>query len=147
MEKVELGAATMSMLAPEASPSCVVTRIVGASGGGDHGALIGRLVRACAVDTLLERCDGAFEAGGVVECVSRLDFDLAVALEVVGDLNRHIVHLEPAPGGGGHGGRMADSHTWHLHYPIAPSISSLIRLFISTAYSSGSSLETGFAKP
>ena len=32
-------------------------------------------------------------------------------------------------------------------YPIAPSISSLIRLFISTAYSSGSSLEMGSAKP
>ena len=34
-----------------------------------------------------------------------------------------------------------------FHQPIAPSISSFIRLFISTAYSSGSSLATGFAKP
>ena len=33
------------------------------------------------------------------------------------------------------------------HHPIAPSISSLMRLFISTAYSIGSSLETGLAKP
>ena len=33
------------------------------------------------------------------------------------------------------------------NYPIAPSNSKLIKLFISTAYSSGSSFEIGYAKP
>ena len=37
------------------------------------------------------------------------------------------------------------SYLYSVHY--IPSISSLIRLFISAAYSSGSSLDTGLAKP
>ena len=35
----------------------------------------------------------------------------------------------------------------HFFYPIAPSNSKLIKLFISTAYSSGSSFEIGYANP
>ena len=62
-----------------------------------------------------------------------------------------LVHLEPAPSGGRHRinllERCSSGVRGLFHYPIAPSISSLIRLFISTAYSSGSSLETGLAKP
>ena len=62
-----------------------------------------------------------------------------------------LVHLEPAPSGGRHRvdllERGGSGVRCLFHYPIAPSISSLIRLFISTAYSSGSSLETGLAKP
>ena len=96
-----------------------------------------------------------------VEGVGRASKLLVQALDVNGlggsggklvrKLELGLVHLEPAPsccghrvnllerGGSGVGGL--------FHYPIAPSISSLIRLFISTAYSSGSSLETGLAKP
>ena len=62
-----------------------------------------------------------------------------------------LVHLEPTPSGGRHSVDLLKCGSSGVrglfHYPIAPSISSLIRLFISTAYSSGSSLETGLAKP
>ena len=62
-----------------------------------------------------------------------------------------LVHLEPTPSGSRHRvdllERGGSGVGGLFHYPIAPSISSLIRLFISTAYSSGSSLETGLAKP
>ena len=62
-----------------------------------------------------------------------------------------LVHLEPAPSRRRHCidllERGCSGVRGLFHYPIAPSISSLIRLFISTAYSSGSSLETGLAKP
>ena len=62
-----------------------------------------------------------------------------------------LVHLEPTPSGGRHRINLLERGSSGVrslfHYPIAPSISSLIRLFISTAYSSGSSLETGLAKP
>ena len=62
-----------------------------------------------------------------------------------------LVHLEPTPSGGRHRINLLKGGSSGVrglfHYPIAPSISSLIRLFISTAYSSGSSLETGLAKP
>ena len=71
--------------------------------------------------------------------------------KLVGELELGLVHLEPTPSGSRHridllkGG--SSGVRGLFHYPIAPSISSLIRLFISTAYSSGSSLETGLAKP
>ena len=71
--------------------------------------------------------------------------------KLVRELELGLVHLEPAPSGSRHrvdllkGG--SSGVGFLFHYPIAPSISSLIRLFISTAYSSGSSLETGLAKP
>lgn len=98
---------------------------------------------------------------GGVEGVGRAGKLLVQALDLNGlggsgdklvrKLELGLVHLEPTPsccrhsvdllerGGSGVG--------FLFHYPIAPSISSLIRLFISTAYSSGSSLETGLAKP
>ena len=56
-----------------------------------------------------------------------------------------VIHAEAIPGGSRHRVRMSNDGV--EHYPIAPSISSLMRLFISTAYSSGSSLLTGSAKP
>ena len=71
--------------------------------------------------------------------------------KLVRELELGLVHLQPAPCGSRHridllkGGSSGVGGL--IHYPIAPSISSLIRLFISTAYSSGSSLETGLAKP
>ena len=71
--------------------------------------------------------------------------------KLVRKLELGLVHLEPTPSGGRHridllkGG--SSGVRGLFHYPIAPSISSLIKLFISTAYSSGSSLETGLAKP
>ena len=71
--------------------------------------------------------------------------------KLVRKLKLSLVHLEPTPSGSRHridllkGG--SSGVRGLFHYPIAPSISSLIRLFISTAYSSGSSLETGLAKP
>jgi len=60
-------------------------------------------------------------------------------------LHGRLVHLQPVPG----------YRRWSVdrqgrrcgHQLTAPSISSRMRLFISTAYSSGSSLLTGFAKP
>ena len=62
-----------------------------------------------------------------------------------------LVHAQPTPSGSRHRvdllKRGSSGVRGLFHYPIAPSISSLIRLFISTAYSSGSSLETGLAKP
>ena len=71
--------------------------------------------------------------------------------KLVRELELGLVHLEPAPSGGRHRvdllERGGSGVRGLVHYPIAPSISSLIRLFISTAYSSGSSLETGLAKP
>ena len=71
--------------------------------------------------------------------------------KLVRKLELGLVHLEPAPGSCGHRvdlfKRGSSGVRGLCHYPIAPSISSLIRLFISTAYSSGSSLETGLAKP
>ena len=71
--------------------------------------------------------------------------------KLVRELELGLIHLQPAPSGDRHrvdllkGG--SSGVRGLFHYPIAPSISSLIRLFISTAYSSGSSLETGLAKP
>ena len=71
--------------------------------------------------------------------------------KLVRELELGLVHLEPTPSGSRHridllkGGSSGVGGLFH--YPIAPSISSLIRLFISTAYSNGSSLETGLAKP
>ena len=71
--------------------------------------------------------------------------------KLVRELELGLVHLQPAPCGSRHridllkGG--SSGVRGLIHYPIAPSISSLIRLFISTAYSNGSSLETGLAKP
>ena len=71
--------------------------------------------------------------------------------KLVGKLEFGLVHLEPTPSGGWHRVDLLERGSsgvgFLFHYPIAPSISSLIRLFISTAYSSGSSLETGLAKP
>ena len=71
--------------------------------------------------------------------------------KLVGKLELGMVHLEPTPSGGRHRINLLERGCsgvgFLFHYPIAPSISSLIRLFISTAYSSGSSLETGLAKP
>ena len=100
-------------------------------------------------------------AHGGVEGVGRASILLVQAFDLnglggsddklVGKLELGLVHFQPAPsrrrhrinllecGGSGVG--------FLFHYPIAPFISSLIRLFISTAYSSGSSLETGLAKP
>ena len=69
----------------------------------------------------------------------------------VGKFELGLVHLEPTPSGSRHRINLLERGSSGVgglfHYPIAPSISSLIRLFISTAYSSGSSLETGLAKP
>ena len=98
---------------------------------------------------------------GGVECVYHASKLLVQALDLNGrggsggklvrELELGLIHLQPAPSGGRHridllkGG--SSGVRGLFHYPIAPSISSLIRLFISTAYSSGSSLETGLAKP
>ena len=60
-----------------------------------------------------------------------------IDLEVVPRLRRRNIDM----------GERGERFLRVCHQPIAPSISSLIRLFISTAYSSGSSLETGFANP
>ena len=98
---------------------------------------------------------------GGVERVVRAEELLVQALDLnglgrsggklVGKLELGLVHLQPAPGSCGHRvdlfKRGSSGVRGLFHYPIAPSISSLIRLFISTAYSSGSSLETGLAKP
>ncbi len=98
---------------------------------------------------------------GGVEGVGRAGKLLVQALDLNGlggsggkfvrKLELGLVHLEPAPGCCGHRvdllERGGSGVGFLFHYPIAPSISSLIRLFISTAYSSGSSLETGLAKP
>ena len=71
--------------------------------------------------------------------------------KLVRELELGLVHFQPAPGCRGHRVDLLERGSsgvgFLFHYPIAPSISSLIRLFISTAYSSGSSLETGLAKP
>ena len=71
--------------------------------------------------------------------------------KLVRELELGLIHLQPAPSGSRHRvdllERGSSGVRGLIHYPIAPSISSLIRLFISTAYSSGSSLETGLAKP
>ena len=71
--------------------------------------------------------------------------------KLVRELELGLVHFQPAPGCCGHRVYLLERGSSGVgglfHYPIAPSISSLIRLFISTAYSSGSSLETGLAKP
>ena len=71
--------------------------------------------------------------------------------KLVRKLKLGLVHLEPTPSGSRHRINLLERGSSGVrglfHYPIAPSISSLIRLFISTAYSSGSSLETGLAKP
>ena len=98
---------------------------------------------------------------GGVKCVGSAAELLVQALDLnsfggsggklVRELELGLVHLEPTPSGSRHridllkGG--SSGVRGLFHYPIAPSISSLIRLFISTAYSSGSSLETGLAKP
>ncbi len=73
----------------------------------------------------------------------------------LGHGERNVVDAQVVPGlrgwhvdvreGGGVGLTGRDDGVGH--YPIAPSISSLIRLFISMAYSMGSSLLTGSAKP
>ena len=98
---------------------------------------------------------------GGVERVVRAEELLVQALDLNGlgrsggklvrKLELGLVHLQPAPGSCGHRidllKRGSSGVRGLFHYPIAPSISSLIRLFISTAYSSGSSLETGLAKP
>ena len=63
-----------------------------------------------------------------------------------GDLEGDVVHAQVVPGLRGRGVDVGELHGLG-HYPIAPSISSLMRLFISTAYSMGSSLEMGLAKP
>ena len=71
--------------------------------------------------------------------------------KLVRKLELGLVHFEPAPSCCRHRINLLERGSsgvgFLFHYPIAPSISSLIRLFISTAYSSGSSLETGLAKP
>ena len=98
---------------------------------------------------------------GGVKCVGSAAELLVQALDLnslggsggklVRELELGLVHLQPTPSGSWHridllkGG--SSGVRGLVHYPIAPSISSLIRLFISTAYSSGSSLETGLAKP
>ena len=98
---------------------------------------------------------------GSVEDVGRAGELLVQALDLnglggsggklVGKLELGLVHLQPAPSCCGHRVDLLERGSsgvgFLFHYPIAPSISSLIRLFISTAYSSGSSLETGLAKP
>ena len=98
---------------------------------------------------------------GGVEGVGRAGKLLVQALDLNGlggcggkfgrKLELSLVHLEPAPSCSRHRidllERGGSGVRGLFHYPIAPSISSLIRLFISTAYSSGSSLETGLAKP
>ena len=105
-----------------------------ALGHGFHGGVEG-------VGSAGELLVQALDLNGLGGCVGKL----------VGKLELGLVHLEPAPSGGRHrvdllkGG--CSGVRGLFHYPIAPSISSLIRLFISTAYSSGSSLETGLAKP
>ena len=92
--------------------------------------------------------------GGAAELlVQALDLDGLGRSDgkLVRKLKLGLVHAQPTPSGGRHRINLlerGDSGVRGLfHYPIAPSISSLIRLFISTAYSSGSSLETGLAKP
>ena len=98
---------------------------------------------------------------GGIEGVVRAEEQLVQALDLYGlggsgsklvrKLELGLVHAQPAPSCCGHridllkGG--SSGVRGLFHYPIAPSISSLIRLFISTAYSNGSSLETGLAKP
>ena len=72
-------------------------------------------------------------------------FHLLGGCKAARQLYVHVVDVQAMPGGGGH--RVRVFYREGSHYPMAPSISSLIRLFISTAYSSGSSLDTGFAKP
>ena len=98
---------------------------------------------------------------GGIEGVSRAGELLVQALDLDGldrgggklvrKLKLGLVHSQPTPSGGRHRinllERGGSGVRGLFHYPIAPSISSLIRLFISTAYSSGSSLETGLAKP
>ena len=74
-----------------------------------------------------------------------------VNLDTVGNgvdnVDFRFVHIQAMPGGGDERVGAQGRRGGFDHYPIAPSISSLMRLFISTAYSSGSSLLTGSAKP
>ena len=124
-------------------------RDAGAVGGitGGGGAALGEALghgvhggveRVCHANKLLAQ---AFDLNGLRGSGGKL----------VRELELGLIHLQPAPSGSRHrvdllkGG--SSGVGFLFHYPIAPSISSLIRLFISTAYSSGSSLETGLAKP
>lgn len=72
-------------------------------------------------------------------------FHLLGGCKAARQLYVHVVDVQALPGRGGH--RVRVFYREGSHYPMAPSISSLIRLFISTAYSSGSSFDTGSAKP
>ena len=63
---------------------------------------------------------------------------------------RGFVHVQSVPGGGRQGidcKGIFFCHTATSHQPMLPFISKRIKLFISTAYSSGSSLDTSSAKP
>ena len=95
--------------------------------------------------------EGVSRAGELL--VQALDFDGlgGGGGKFVRKLKLGLVHAQPAPSRRRHRINLFERGSSGVrglfHYPIAPSISSLIRLFISTAYSSGSSLETGLAKP
>ena len=112
----------------------------GRRGGGGHGKGIGH---------------GGAGIQGKERAVERIRFSpqpfLARHFHLLGgckaarQLYVHVVDVQAMPGGGGH--RVRVFYREGSHYPMAPSISSLIRLFISTAYSSGSSFDTGSANP
>ena len=110
------------------------------------GARIGRGLRVRGVELGLGGCHGRVE--GILRAEERLvglDYDGARGFEPLGHVDGRLVHMQLMPRRCGHRVHVIQSEG--AHYPIAPSISSLMRLFISTAYSRGSSFETGSAKP
>ena len=114
--------------------------------GLQDGARVGGAGGASRIDALLQRGHGRVEGARFAdELGGGLHFHLGCEGKVLGQLHGGFVHIKAMPGRRGH--RVHVVQNVGAHYPIAPSISSLMRLFISTAYSSGSSLETGSAKP
>ena len=111
-----------------------------------NGARIGRGLRVRGIELGLGGCHGRVE--GILRAEERvvgLDYDGARGFEPLGHVDGRLVHMQLMPRCCGHRVHVIQSEG--AHYPIAPSISSLMRLFISTAYSRGSSFETGSAKP
>ena len=92
-----------------------------------------------------KRCDGECAELGFLRAFGHANLDTVG--NGVDNVDFRFVHIQTMPGGGDERVGAQGRRSGFDHYPIAPSISSLMRLFISTAYSSGSSLLTGSAKP
>ena len=114
--------------------------------GAQDGARVGRRFGAGRVHLGLQAGNGGVERVRFAsKLVGGFHADLRGGLKALRQLDGGFVHVKAMPGRRGH--RVHVLQNVGAHYPIAPSISSLMRLFISTAYSSGSSFDTGSAKP